>query len=90
MDKQRLLQTLAELRAEVAQAESVDPETAELLESAMRDLQDELDKRGVKQAADIEPASSGLKDVLLKFESEHPQLSVAVGKVADALAAMGI
>ena len=90
MEKQRLLQTLAELRAEVAQAGSVDPETAELLESAMRDLQNELDKHGVKQPADIEPASSGLKDVLLKFESEHPQLSVAVGKVADALAAMGI
>jgi ABC-type transporter Mla subunit MlaD len=90
MDKQRLLQTLADLRAEVAQAESVDAETAELLESAMRDLQSELDRRGVKQAADIEPASTGLKDALLKFESEHPQLSVAVGKVADALAAMGI
>ena len=90
MDKQRLLQTLAELRAEVTQAESVDPETAALLESAMRDLQDELDKRGIKQVADIEPASSGLKDALLKFESEHPQLSAAVGKVADALAAMGI
>jgi Domain of unknown function (DUF4404) len=90
MDKQRLLQTLAELRAEVAQADSVDPETAELLESAMRDLQDELDKRGVKESTDIEPASSGLKDALLKFESEHPQLSDAVGKVADALAALGI
>ena len=46
------------LRAEVAQADSVDPETAELLESAMRDLQAELDKRGVKQSADIEPAST--------------------------------
>jgi Domain of unknown function (DUF4404) len=90
MDKQRLLQTLAELRAEVTQAESVDSETAALLESAMRDLQSELDKRGVKQAADIEPASTGLKDALLRFESEHPQLSAAVGKVADALAAMGI
>jgi hypothetical protein len=90
MDKQRLLQTLAELRAEVSKEESVDPETAALLESAMRDLQTELDKRGVKQPADIVPASNGLKDVLLKFESEHPQLSVAVGKVADALAAMGI
>ena len=90
MDKQRLLQTLAELRAEIAQEGSVDPETAGLLESAMRDLQSELDKRGVKASADLAPVSTGLKDVLLKFESEHPQLSVAVGKVADALAAMGI
>ena len=90
MDKQRLLETLAELRAEVAKAESVDPETAELLESAMRDLQAELDKRGGKASPKIEPASSGLKDAMLKFEAEHPQLSEAVGKVADALAAMGI
>ena len=90
MEKQKLLQTLAELRAEVARADSVDPETAKALELAIRDLQDELDKRGAKPTDDIEPASSGLKDVLLKFEAEHPQLSVAVGKVADALAAMGI
>jgi hypothetical protein len=31
-----------------------------------------------------------LKDLLLRFEADHPQLSVAVGRVADALAAMGI
>lgn len=90
MDKQRLLQTLAELRAEVANADSVDPETVALLEAAMRDLQSEVDKRGVKQPADIAPAASGLKDALLKFEAEHPDLSVAIGKVADTLAAMGI
>ncbi len=90
MDKQRLLQTLAELRAEIAQTESVDPETAELLDSAVQDLKGELDKLGVKPAEEASPATSGLKDVLLKFESEHPQLSEAVGKVADALAALGI
>ena len=90
MDKQRLLQTLAELRAEVANADSVDPETVALLEAAMRDLQSEVDKRGVKQSADIAPAASGLKDALLKFEAEHPDLSVVIGKVADTLAAMGI
>ena len=90
MDKQRLLQTLAELRTEVSQSESVDPETMALLENAMRDLQRELEKHGAKRTAEIEPAAGGLKDALLKFESEHPQMSVAIGKVADALAAMGI
>jgi Domain of unknown function (DUF4404) len=90
MEKQRLLQTLEELRSEMEHADSVDPETLALLEKAMRDLQSELDKRGSKRPADVEPASSGLKDALLKFESEHPKFSVAVGKVADALAAMGI
>jgi hypothetical protein len=90
MEKQRLLQTLEELRSEVAQTETVDPDTVAQLESAMADLQRELDKHGAKRSANVEPASSGLKDALLKFESEHPELSVAVGKVADALAAMGI
>jgi hypothetical protein len=59
MEKQRLLQTLAQLRAEVAQADSVDPETAAALESAIRDLQDELDKRGAKPLDVFEPASTG-------------------------------
>ena len=90
MDKQRLLQTLTDLRAEIAQTDSVDPETAQLLESAVQDLRIELDKLGIKPTGEALPASSGLKDALLKFESEHPQLSVAVGKVADALAALGI
>jgi len=56
----------------------------------MRELQRELEKHGAKRMEAIEPAAGGLKDALLKFESEHPQLSVAVGKVADALAAIGI
>jgi hypothetical protein len=90
METQRLLQTLKQLRAEIAHAESVDPDTLAQLEAAIGNLQEELERRGAKPPADIEPATSGLKDALLKFESEHPQLSAAVGRVADALAAMGI
>jgi len=90
MERQRLLTTLEELRTEVSQTESVDPETLAQLEGAIQDLQRELAKRGAKRPADIEPATSGLKDALLKFEAEHPKLSVTIGKVADALAAMGI
>ena len=90
MEKQRLLETLAALQAEVAQADSVDPETAQQLEAAIRDLQAELDKRGEKATPDIDPVSSGFKEILLRFEADHPQLSAAVGKVADALAGIGI
>lgn len=90
MEKQRLLEALAALRVEIAGADSVDPETAEQLESAMSDLQAELDKHGLKAPADIDPVSSGFRDMLLRFEADHPQLSTAVGKVADALAAIGI
>ena len=90
MEKERLLQTLNELRAEVTRADDVDPETLASLEAAIRDLQRELDKLGVKAPADIAPATTGLKDALLRFEAEHPQFSSTIGRVADALAAIGI
>ncbi|HVT28942.1 MAG TPA: DUF4404 family protein [Lacipirellulaceae bacterium] len=89
MDKQRLLRTIDELRADVAQTAHVDPETSALLENAMQDLQRALEKRGPQRSTNIEPASSGLKDALLRFQAEHPKLADSIGKVADALAEMG-
>jgi ABC-type transporter Mla MlaB component len=89
MERQRLLKTLEELRTELAQTERVDPATLAKLEELTSELQHELEKPDAKRAAKIEPTTRGLKDLLLDFESEHPQLSAAVGKVADALAAMG-
>ena len=90
MEKERLLQTINQLRDEVAAADSVDPETLASLEAAMRGLQLQLDKLGAKHPADIEPATTGLKQALLRFEADHPQFSTAIGRVADALAAIGI
>jgi hypothetical protein len=90
MDKQRLLQTLEELHQEISQTEGVDPETLTELQQLMDDLQQKLRSGGKLSTREVEPSSSGLNDLLLKFEADHPQLSVAVGRVADALAAMGI
>jgi hypothetical protein len=90
MEKQQLLQTLEELRTELSQAEGVDPETLAALQQLADDLQRKARARGQLSTREVEPASSGLKDLVLKFEADHPQLAVAVGRVADALAAMGI
>src|SRR5262245_15417647 len=90
MDKQRLLQTLQELRQELSQTEGVDPETLAELQQLTDDLQQKARAGGRLSSGEVEPASSGLNDLLLKFEADHPQLSVAIGRVADALAAMGI
>jgi hypothetical protein len=89
MEKQRLLETLEDLHTELSQADDADPETLAMLEKLTADLQRLLDKRGTKAAVELEPTASGLKGLLLKYEADHPQLSVAVGRVADALAAMG-
>lgn len=89
MEKKRLLETLESLRAEVARSEQVDPELLERLQQLTNEIQRDLDDRGQAPVPEAQAAPHGLKDLLLRFEADHPQLSVSVGKVADALAAMG-
>lgn len=89
MEKQHLIETLQQLHAELSQAERVDPETLKLLATVTSDITRLLDENTETSSADVDPVSRGLKDLLLKFEAEHPQLSSKVGQVADALAAMG-
>jgi hypothetical protein len=88
MEKEQLLRSLDALRTEVAQASEIDPEMLSELRRLTDAMRQSLDDE--EPTTDTtEQASHGLKDLLLKFESDHPQLSAAVGKVADALAAMG-
>ena len=89
MEKKQLLETLEQLHRELAQAERVDPDTLAELRAQIADIERLLDQRDNAPADEVEPVSSGLKDLLLKFEAEHPQLSAAIGRVADSLAAMG-
>lgn len=89
MDKQRLLDTLDALRTEVARSSQVDPEMLAELRELTDELRQSIDEEEQIEHQDDEDAPHGLKDLLLRFEAEHPQLSGAVGRVADALAAMG-
>jgi hypothetical protein len=89
MDKQRLLATLQQLRAELVNEEDVDPNTLERLDQLTSELERGVNRPDSKAARQPAPDSSGLKELLLKFEADHPQLSTSVGRVADALAAMG-
>lgn len=90
IEKQRLLETLDALRAEVAQASQVDPQMLADLRRLTDEIRQNIDNETVPAEAPGDPAEPhGLKNFLLRFEADHPQFSVAVGKVADALAAMG-
>ena len=89
MEKKQLLETLDALRAEVAQASEVDPAMLAELRRLTEEIKASIDNDEDIPVDEPESGSYGLKDLLLRFEAEHPQLSVAVGKVADALAAMG-
>jgi hypothetical protein len=87
MDKQELLKSLDALRAEIATASEVDPEMAAELRRLTNEFRKSADEEESSETESEDP--HGLKDLVLQFEAEHPQLSVAVGRVVDALAAMG-
>ena len=92
MDQRELFETLSKLHSELSQSEQVDPAALEMLRTLTADMNRLLGKQGAAEAPpeDVEPVARGIKDLMLRFEADYPQLSVAVGKVADALAAMGI
>jgi Domain of unknown function (DUF4404) len=89
MEKKQLLETLDALRAEVAGASEVDPQMLAELRRLTDEINSSIDNDDDLPVSESDNGPRGLKDLLLHFEAEHPQLSVAVGKVADALAAMG-
>jgi hypothetical protein len=89
MENKRLVETLKQLHIELSQAGRVDPETLGLLETVTDDIERVLGEHP-DEAADVAEPTSRLRDLLLKFEADHPELAAAVGKVANGLAAMGI
>jgi Domain of unknown function (DUF4404) len=90
MERQELTAKLAQLHTELASADEVDPESLDLLRKLTTDIARLLEAKGSVAPEEAEGVSNGLKDLLLKFEAEHPELSITLGKVADALAAIGI
>jgi hypothetical protein len=90
MEKHELVEQLAQLHEELARTDCADPATLEQLRTLTADIERLTGEEEAVDADEAEPITSGLRNLLLKFESEHPQLAVAIGKVADALAAIGI
>jgi hypothetical protein len=88
--KSQLQQTLAELRASLGHVDHLDDETRQLMRTLTDDLQRLLEHEGEWEAEDVEPVSHTLQDLLLRFETEHPQISGILGRMASSLANLGI
>jgi hypothetical protein len=86
MDRDRLRALLDELHQELGSANRLDAESRALVEQVLEDL-DRLESPPTNSAAAPE---QGLRDLVLRLESEHPRLAAAVGQVADALGRLGI
>ena len=90
MEKKQLQATLQELRDALTGAEPIDDPTRELLQSVTEQLQRLLQQEKGLSREDVHPVNRDLKELLLRFETEHPQLTSILGRIADGLANVGI
>ena len=90
MEKQQLQETLAALHGELSDRERLDDETRQLLKTFADDINRFLDDSTESAPEEVEPLSEQVQDLLLKFETDHPELTAALNRVASALANLGI
>ncbi|MBL8197985.1 MAG: DUF4404 family protein [Chromatiales bacterium] len=85
MTNAKLQQLLKELHQELGATTTLDPNSRQLVEQVLQDV-DRIGQHP-EPPASIE---ARLREVMLRFESEHPRLATTVGQVADALGKLGI
>lgn len=85
MDQKKLHALLADLDRELKSTRALDAQSQELLERVLADIPAAPPGSEAHRSAE-----SRLRELVLRFEAEHPRLSGAVGQVADALGKLGI
>jgi len=88
MEKSELIATLRKLHTELSQTDQADPETVDRLHVLTGEIQQLLERSETPPEAGT--TTHGLRELLLKFEAEHPQFSELLGRIADGLSRMGI
>jgi predicted component of type VI protein secretion system len=87
MGEADLRRMLEQLHTELQRADTIDDSSRELLRSVVGDIEDLLER---KQGAQPESIIERLREAVRAFENTHPTLTDAIGRVADALAGIGI
>ena len=80
---------LEQLHSELQQIESVDESEQQLLQTLMSDIR-KLTEAGEGDHTVPDRLGEGLKEGIELFEASHPQATMLMGQVIDALAKMGI
>lgn len=89
MEKEKLQQLISRLHEELSSSGSVDEKSRALLQKLTQDIEN-LAAAPDSQDDDRASATSQLEEVALKFKTDHPKLSMALGELADALGKIGI
>ncbi len=87
MTQRALRNELEHLHRELSEAPSLDPEARALLAEVAADIERLLAQDAPESAA---PLARRLSAATERFEETHPQLTAVVGRLADALANLGI
>lgn len=87
---ENLRRRLADLHAELENVDALDADARAALEEVMRDIREVL-----ARSEDAEPREEGsladrLREAGRHFEESHPTLTATLGRVVDALSALGI
>ena len=90
MSKVELNHQLERLHEELQQIDSVDEQGQQLLQKLMSDIQKLIDSGDRSQKDVSERLGEGLKDGIELFEASHPQATMLMAQVIDALQKMGI
>ncbi|TWT75624.1 hypothetical protein Pla123a_31340 [Posidoniimonas polymericola] len=90
MTHDELVATLNKLQAELAQDDSINASTREAFARVAADIQRVTDPDQPTTDEDAAAGREGLNGMVTEFEVEHPQISAMIGRIADALAQLGI
>jgi hypothetical protein len=87
--KESLRELLSRVHERLSHADSVDPESRELLVEIMDDIERALGKQGVSKQG-VEHPVPRLESLAVQFEAEYPALAQTVRQLADVLGKAGI
>ena len=90
MDARELRDTLARLHDELGRSRQLDAGSRELLERLAGDIEALLQRDSSEPQDALAALGERLRGAIERFEEEHPALTTAIGRVADALASLGI
>ncbi len=86
---EKLKATVAELEEELRSLETLDDETCEVLEEALREIQAALNPDETTEL-EAESLMDRLNDATHEFEGSHPTLTGIISRLVDGLGQMGI
>ena len=88
METERLKEDLLRMRQELERSDSLAPDTRARLEEIAADIESMLESEERNEGH--ESLADRLRSAADHFEESHPSLTAAVGRIADALSAIGI